>query len=401
MSGREPKPKRRRRALSHRAGKRRSAGDADVREVLERAFQRARDEEHDQDTHGFHAWPARMHRSIADELLTRFALPDEVVLDPFCGSGTVLVEARARGLASVGVDLNPLALRVSEVKARTPGRKGLARFEETLAGLVERSKVRVRARRPARAPLPAAEVRCYAPHVLKELAGLWEEIRAVEDFEDRRALQVLLSAIVVKVSRQRADTATRQDSDKRVGRFFPSELFGRKGLELIDRWRAYADRVPRGTPAPRLREGDARELGSLLDAPAHLVVTSPPYGGTYDYVTHHERRFPWLGLDARAFAKKEIGARRRLSRGRDARAAWDREVGGFLRSLADVLAPGGRSVLLLGDGHVGGERVAADEQVARLAPDVGLEVVATCAEERPDWTGGAAREEHLLALVRT
>jgi tRNA G10 N-methylase Trm11 len=39
----------------------------------------------------------------------------QAILDPFCGSGTALVEARANGLRAVGVDLNPLAVSVSNV----------------------------------------------------------------------------------------------------------------------------------------------------------------------------------------------------------------------------------------------------------------------------------------------
>jgi tRNA G10 N-methylase Trm11 len=34
----------------------------------------------------------------------------QLLLDPFCGSGTSLVEARLAGLAAVGIDLNPFAV---------------------------------------------------------------------------------------------------------------------------------------------------------------------------------------------------------------------------------------------------------------------------------------------------
>ena len=41
---------------------------------------------------------------------------DGVLLDPFVGSGTTLAEARIYGMRSVGFDLNPLALLITEVK---------------------------------------------------------------------------------------------------------------------------------------------------------------------------------------------------------------------------------------------------------------------------------------------
>lgn len=44
-----------------------------------------------------------------------------LVLDPFCGSGTTLCEARVRGMKSVGIDLNPLSVLIAKVKAGVPG----------------------------------------------------------------------------------------------------------------------------------------------------------------------------------------------------------------------------------------------------------------------------------------
>jgi hypothetical protein len=65
-------------------------------------------------THGFHAFPARMHPAIARVLLRELSLGRASrVLDPFCGSGTVLVEAMIAGWRSLGSDLDPLALRLA------------------------------------------------------------------------------------------------------------------------------------------------------------------------------------------------------------------------------------------------------------------------------------------------
>jgi SAM-dependent methyltransferase len=394
-----PGPDRRaRRALAHQGGRRRGSGDAEQLAILERAFERAATEDPNVDTHGVHTWPARLHRSIADELLAH-APRGARVLDPFCGSGTTLVEGRARGHATVGVDLNPLALRVAEVKCRTPDARARERFAAALDLVVEANKVRVRKKVRARAPLSRHEAGYYAPHVLAELAGLYEEIQAVEEEEDRRVLEVLLSAIVVKFSRQRADTSEHA-VNKRIGRFIPTEFFQRRGHELAERWAQLAERTPSDAPAPLIIEGDARRLRELGVGDIDLAITSPPYGGTYDYVRHHARRYPWLGLDARAFERGEIGARRRLSQGKESVRAWKKELSAFLASLADVLTPGGLAVLLQGDAHVGGRRVPADEQLTKLAPGRGLRVIAICSEERPDHKGDSPREEHLVALAR-
>ncbi|MEM3661053.1 MAG: DNA methyltransferase [Thermoproteota archaeon] len=45
-------------------------------------------------THGLHEYPARMIPQIAQRLINRYSPEGGKILDPFCGSGTVLVEAR-------------------------------------------------------------------------------------------------------------------------------------------------------------------------------------------------------------------------------------------------------------------------------------------------------------------
>jgi hypothetical protein len=48
-------------------------------------------------THGFHSYAGRLHPSIARGAIGRWSPPGSTVLDPFCGSGTVLVEALVAG----------------------------------------------------------------------------------------------------------------------------------------------------------------------------------------------------------------------------------------------------------------------------------------------------------------
>jgi hypothetical protein len=370
------------------------AGDEALAEVLAEALDAAAPTERDTLTHGFHAYPARMHPETARVVLEALAPAGGVVLDPFVGSGTVLVEARVRGLRGAGTDLNPLALRLADVKTRRVGAEARARFVETLGLVGEASEERVRGRAPALAPLPKHEVGWWDGHVLKELAGLREEILAVPDADEREAMVLVLSAIVVKFSRQRADTAEER-VERRIRKGLPTEFFVRKGRELAERWAWLDDACPPRSPAPRLLLSDARALPRTLgpDFAADLVLTSPPYGGTYDYVDHHARRYAWLGIDPRGLAAHEIGARRRVSDDAHGAARWDAELSDALASIAAVTRPDALVVLLMGDGEARGELIAADTQIAQLAPEAGLEPLALASQPR---AGG--RREHLMAL---
>lgn len=398
----------RRQALAQRGGRITQNGDAEWSEPLAAALAAADGGATDDLTHGFHAYPARMHPVLARELLVRFSERGDVVLDPFAGSGTVLIEALVAGCRAQGVDLSPLASRVAEQQCALRDAASRSRFRAVLGKVAEASEARVRARAEVHVPISRSERQYYDPHVMLELSGLWAEIQQVSAAADRRALEVVFSALLVKFSRQRADT-TEERTPKRIRKGLTTEFFARKGHELVQRWEALWESAPERAAAARFQEGDVRQLRELLGGRfrADLILTSPPYGGTYDYADHHARRAAWLKLDMRALRNAEIGARRNSGRDREEprergvrapHARWDRELGAALKSMRSVLRDDGAIILWLGDAELGGQRVLADQQVMRLAPDAGLELVAGAAQEREDMRGGAPRREHLLLL---
>jgi hypothetical protein len=353
-------------------------------------------------THGFHTYPARMHPLLARELVRSFAEPNAVVLDPFCGSGTVLIEALVHGCRAQGVDLNPIALRISEQQTALRDASSRRRFLGALRAVALASEDRVRSRAHARIVLEREDSSQYQPHVLFELCGLLEEIEVVPEESDRRALSLVFSSLLVKFSRRRADTSS-EHVEKRLRKGLATEFFVRKGEELVERWRLLFEAAARPAYGVRLTCGDARVLPSLLgsDFRADLVLTSPPYGGTYDYAEQHALRLAWFGLDANDLQTYELGARRELSRDADGPARWDAEVLAALRSLRSTLEPTGRAIIWIGDADLFGHRIRAEEQFAALAPDAGFELVASATQERKDIRGGVPRGEHLLLLAAT
>src|SRR5690606_681566 len=67
--------------------------------------------------HSIHSYPAKFIAQIPRRLIELFYSGDaSIVFDPFCGSGTTLVEACEAGIDAVGVDLNPIACLIASVK---------------------------------------------------------------------------------------------------------------------------------------------------------------------------------------------------------------------------------------------------------------------------------------------
>src|SRR6185437_5574487 len=67
-------------------------------------------------THNFYRHPARFSPKLARAAIEAFSEPGDLVLDPFVGGGTTLVEAMVLGRNAIGADISSLATFVSEVK---------------------------------------------------------------------------------------------------------------------------------------------------------------------------------------------------------------------------------------------------------------------------------------------
>ncbi len=371
-------------------------GDPSVADVLFAAFDAAAmgaDANEADVPHGFHSWPAGMHPAIAKIVLDAF---DGDVVDPFSGGGTVGLEALLHQRRFFGIDLNPLSARIGAVRCRPRDGDDVDRLLDTVDAVTEASKERVRRKVRVRAEVPDDVAQAFLPHTLLELAGLLEEIGAVADDDARKTLAMVFSSILTKVSLRRGDTDTGAEPEqKKIGRFFPSELFQQKAQQLLERQHNLWRRVGLTGPRPVFVVDDARRLPALVKR-TRLILSSPPYGGTYDYAFHHAHRLAFLGLDDTGLRAGELGARRNSVDPR----AFDDEVSAMLRAMAQVLDDDGLVVLLLGDGHVAGRRVPAVAQLEALASAAGLAVAASSSAPRRDWRGGPDRAEHLIALRR-
>jgi SAM-dependent methyltransferase len=373
-------------------------------------------------THPFHGYPARLHPATARVLieLVGQGAGDAPVVDPFCGSGTALVEARAAGRAAVGVDLNPLAVLVARAKTWTvpaARRKQLHRVGHEITGLVlAAGKAARRAQAAAEAPLrrpagfdPNARnrrlARWFAPHVRRELELIaWhlDELRA-SDAELADVLTACLSAILYKVSSRASDTDPTW-VDRNVPRGAAARHFAGR-VELLAAGLHDLARVP-GAP-PRIVEQDARRLGEVVAAgSAAGVVTSPPYAGTYDYAEHQRLRFDFLALRHRQLDAGEIGSRRSFASDAGAGAAWRAALADSLDAIARALAPGRAAALVIGDSVARGRAIyALDDVRGALTDELVLEAWAS--QHRPMLGGGERRAfgdrpkaEHIVLLRR-
>jgi hypothetical protein len=320
----------------------------------------------------------------------------------------VPVEARIASRRALGVDASPFAIALAGLKACAPGLAWTRNIEQAACTVAEHAEERRRKRAGATRRYDEEDVALFDPHVLLELDGLRQGIERVESAPLRRALLLVLSASLTKLSRRGGDT-THLGPPKRIAGGYAIRFFVKKAHDLEVRLDEAAELVPEGAPVPRLAVADARRLDKIADRSVDLVVTSPPYPGVYDYLEHHRARMRWLGLDARALERSEIGARRHARR-RSFSYAFGRfrsEIGSALAEMARVVKPTGSVIIVSADSVLDNRPVYADELFSELAPSVGLALVACASQRRPHFhapTRAAFRErsrqEHVVMLRR-
>jgi hypothetical protein len=404
----KPRPENRRRALSHVGGSVKLWGDdPNERRIVERALD-VRSDEHATlaHVHGFHSYPARLHPLTAHRLIEGMTNERGSVLDPFCGSGTTLIEGRILGRKAFGSDVNPLAVELSRLRTRSTTDAERKAWLDAGARVVEHAEERRERRAGPTKKYAAVDRELFDIHVLLELDGIRDGIKKLSTGSAKQTLLLVLSAILTKVSRRSGDTAEER-APKRLATGYTVRLFSKKLTELAQKSAEFTALVPNGTPGALIFACDARSLEPVRPSSIDLIVCSPPYPGIYDYSEQHAHRLRWLGLDARSFRAQEIGARRRLAeRAHDsALQQWKAELLASLAAMQRVLRKDGRIALILADAVLAERAVYADALVRELGAQLCLRMSSAGSQARPHFHLPSARvfrarprAEHLLVL---
>lgn len=314
---------------------------------------------------GVHPYPAKFIAEIPRALLDILPVPSgTAVFDPFCGSGSVLVESQRRGFPAVGIDLNPIACLMTRVKT-SPCPRGLtAAASEVAARATERIHV-------AEVPdLPNID-HWFSGGVQRALAALRESVAAIA-VEYRDALRLALSSIIVRVSNQESDTRYVAVANDYTAEGTLSE-FLRASKRVSD---ALRERDYPLTPAD-VFESDALSFDpERIGRGVGLVITSPPYPNAYEYWLYHKYRMYWLGFNPISVKEREIGARAHFFK-RDHHTP-EHFVGQMSRAfglISEVLVEDGHVCFVIGRSRIHGRVVDNARIVEEAAASAGFERV--------------------------
>lgn len=247
-------------------------------------------------THGLHQYKGKFYPQLAKSLINLANLPDGArILDPFCGSGTTLLEGYLNGLASYGCDLNPLAAKIARAKVGIL-ELNPALIAESIDTLIEKLK-----EAPIQLPIETDQfaeqaideiVRWFPQPVVWKLNWTLRAIRSVSAGILQDFLEVVLSSIIRDVSQQEPEDLRIRRRKLPIKDADVLELFRQRLITMYDRlvsfWsiRGYS---PYRFWKPTAIAADARDRASFEAMGVErdsidFVLTSPPYATALPYI---------------------------------------------------------------------------------------------------------------------
>ena len=251
-------------------------------------------------THGFHKYPAKFIPQIPGWAIKRYLgdAKGKLVLDPFSGSGTTLVESSISGNNSIGIDIDPLSVMIAKVKT-TP--LNLPLLNQIIAWLKTTLPV-------YNGPLFLPECKTidhwFPSESIETLAKIRSVIESIPDnfgvsnevYDIYDFLIICFSSIIRRVSY----------ADNESQKTYVSHTHVKQPEAVLPVFEAqldyYASRITQYSQLKRLGESIVCKASSsepltkvMGKKKADLAITSPPYIKAIDYIYNQMVELFWVG----------------------------------------------------------------------------------------------------------
>jgi len=253
-------------------------------------------------THDIHSYTAKLTPHLPRHFIIKYTKKGDVILDPFCGSGTSLLEARLLGRNAIGIDINPLAILISDVKT-TP--VNIKRLENAIQIAQDELKIMK--------DLEGIDFPNKDYWFCKKAQSELSKIKFIIDNPKKNTnqkivkyLKLCFSAIIRKSSNADPRIAkiykSRRVLDKLNRGWFPTPIkyFEETLRKNCERFKSFEISGYNNNNFVEVIQGDARKTSAILKElginKVDFIITSPPYINAQDYFRSYKLELWWLGL---------------------------------------------------------------------------------------------------------
>jgi len=311
--------------------------------------------------HRLHPYLGKFIPQLVEVFLRKYFTPGQIVLDPFCGSGTTLVQANELGINTIGYDISAFNVLLARAKTKHYDLKDV-RLE--ILDILEKAQLATHSD-IYQLPLWDSHIKegstssnsdylqqWFAPQALQELLAYRS---LIPNYGNQDILKVILSR-----SARSARLTTHFDLDfpktpqtepywcyKHSRTCVPTttayKFLKRYSLDTIRRLEEFATRRTNATIVVNHQDSRTANIPKV-----HGIITSPPYVGLIDYHEQHRYAYELLGLQDRSEA--EIGAATQGS-SQKAQRAYQEAIAQVFQRVCQSIPSGGPLIVVASDKH--------------------------------------------------
>lgn len=304
------------------------------------------------------SYRASFKPELPNYFITRFSAPGDIVMDPFLGRGTTVLEANLLGRVGWGNDVNPMAERITYAKTHPVN---LHEVDDVLASLDLSTASPVE--------MPQEFAPFYHPKTFAELLKLREYLKSHRS-DAARFVELLALARLhghsdgffsVYSFPQISVTPEAQERINRSAGRAPEyrEVASRIRRKAIQSLKSgQLETIRRNSVKNRLAVSDVRSMDTFPSGKVQLIVTSPPFLSQVDYIQDNWLELWFLGIDRGPLAEKIVQT--------PDLDIWVEFMSAALEEMWRLLRPSGHCVIEVGEVKHGGAVVNLDEVIVNI-----------------------------------
>lgn len=237
-------------------------------------------------THDFYRYPARFSPEFARWVIKSFTQPGDLVIDPFMGGGTSIVEAQLLGRNAVGSDVSSLATFLAQTKTQVVEKEKILNFENWALNKIEQLNCHKSNSRPRKWVDSGYQRNINTRQTWPIRKIIEQALQYIDEINDIRIERYYRCALL-KTGQWALDSRKEipSASDFRI-------KFKESIQEICESAITFADEVNRinrnfassDSPKTICLNNSAEELKHIdlfKDKKPKLVLTSPPYPGVH------------------------------------------------------------------------------------------------------------------------
>ena len=280
-------------------------------------------------THGLFPYRGKFHPQLIKGLLNILGVsPEEIVLDPMCGSGTLNVEASILGINSIGIEKSPFCVLMSKVKYEAL-KVDDALLSSILNNMHKNYKTLISSKKLC------ADFSCH------------------DGFKPEKAITLLAFLDAMGYARR---------CSKSIDILFPSVI--KRYTGQINSFIQARDKLDLKIGNARFEIGDARNL-SLEDNSIDAIITSPPYSFAIDYAENDRPQLEYLGYNVSELKDEMIGLKGKTRK--EKLANYFDDMNKVLSEMSRVLKIGKYAVIIIGSNDIQTGGIRLESKVEEMA----------------------------------